>query len=149
MKESVFEFLDRINAIEDEEQRAHALGQAAQNQRVFDVLYYGISPNVTFRLPPGNPPYKAAEDVTTHGFFWGEVRRMYLFVEGGPNLNDAKMQTQFIMVLEFIHPKDAEIVLLMKDRKWPYDNISAEFVEKVFPGLLNMKVLPNGNRIHG
>jgi hypothetical protein len=149
MKEAVFEFLNRVNAIEDEGQRAAALRAEARNVHLFDLLHYGLSPNIKFVVPPGTPPFREADAVTTHPNFWSDLRRLYLFVEGGKTLPDARQQTLFIQILEFIHPKDAAVLLDMKDRKWPYDNISAEFVEKIFPGLLGMYVTPTGVRRNG
>ncbi len=150
MKETVFELLARIDAIEDEGARADALRTAARNERMFDVLHYGLSPNIKFLVPAGDPPFKPnADTVNSLPNMWNEVRRLYLYVEGGKSLQDARRQTLFIQTLEFIHPKDAELVLAMKDRKWPYANISTEFVEKVFPGLLGMFVTDSGVRRYG
>ena len=150
MKESIHELFARINGIEDENARIAALRAEGRNDRLFDVLHYGLSPNVTFDVPAGDPPYRVNEDhVNSHPNFWLEVRRLYLFVKGGKRLEEARRQTLFIQMLEFIHPKDAELLLKIKDREWPYSNISAEFVEKVFPGLLGMFVTDSGVRRYG
>lgn len=150
MKESATELLTRINAIEDEGSRVNALRAEGRNDRLFDVLHYGLSPNIKFTLPEGNPPYRVNQDhVNTHGNFWGESRRLYLFVEGGKYIEDKRRQSLFIQMLEFIHPKDAELMLAIKDRQWPYSNINAEFVEKAFPGLLGMVVTDSGVRRNG
>lgn len=150
MRESASELLTRINGIEDEDQRIQALRAEARNERLFDLLHYGLSPNIEFMVPAGDPPYKVNEDhVNSHGAMWTEVRRLYLFVKGGKALTDARRQTLFIQTLEFLHPKDAVLLLAIKDRNWPYPNIDAGFVEKAFPGLLSMFVTDSGVRRNG
>lgn len=150
MKESIHELFGRINGIADETERMNALRAQGRNERIFDVLHYGLSPNIEFLVPAGDPPYRVNEDhVNSHPNFWNDVRRLYLFVKGGKDLQDARRQSLFIQMLEFIHPKDAELLLRIKDRNWPYENISAEFVEKTFPGLLGMYVTNSGVRIRG
>lgn len=150
MKESIHELLNRIDSIEDEATRIAALRAEGNNARIFDVLHYALSPNIKWLLPEGDPPYKVnADHVNSHPNFWGEVRRLYLFVEGGKKLTTARQQTLFIQMLEFIHPKDAVLLLDMVGQRWPHKNISAEFVEKAFPGLLGMYVTDSGIRVRG
>lgn len=147
MKESIHELFNRLDKIEDEEVRAKEMIANAGNVRFFDVLHYALSPNITWLLPEGDPPYRQNGDhVNSHPNFWNDVRRLYMFIEGGKNLEDARRQTLFIQMLEFIHPEDAKLLLDMVGKRWPYKNISKEFVDKVFPGLLNMYVNSEGVR---
>lgn len=151
MGQAVFEALEKINTLHDRHDRGQAIINTVNyNNRFLDVLYYGLSPKVNWQLPEGEPPYKSVDEgVTTHGNFWSEVRRLYMYVEGGQNFDDKKRQTLFIQSLEYVHPKDAEILLAMKDYHWPFDHITADLVEEVYPGLLSQVVIKGGQRVNG
>lgn len=143
MKESGTEFFNRVNKIADEPTRARELW-AENNSRVPAILKLALDPTIKWLLPDGDPPYKPNEDVVNSiPNFWSEVRRLYLFIEGGsPNLTDAKRQMAFIQSLEYVYPADAELLLAVKDRKWPYDNITAELCNKIWAGLIPIETTP-------
>jgi hypothetical protein len=137
MKEMGHEFFGRVNKIEDEYERAKALW-AEGNQLVPKVLKIAL--DSTWLLPPGDPPYTPNGDIVNSiPNFWQEARRLYIFVEGGPNLTDAKRQQSFIQSLEYVHPKDAEFLLALKDGTWPYENITAELCNKIWPDLIKVQ----------
>ena len=140
MRESGVEFFERINKIEDEYTRAKELW-SNDNQRVKEILQVALNPYIGWLLPDGDPPYNPNADVVNSiPNFWHEVRRLYLFLDGGGNhLTDIKRQQQFIQTLEYVHPKDAEFLLALKDRKWPYENITAELVNRIWPDLIPLK----------
>lgn len=147
MKEAVFEVLERVNSIKNVDARTSALQEAVTKfPRLKDILYYGLSNNVKFDLPEGQPPYKELDEINSHHILWTEIRRLYLFVEGVKNLTPNRRQELFISVLEVLHPRDASLVLAIKDRKWPYDKITVKMVDLLFPGLLNQIVGEGGAR---
>jgi hypothetical protein len=39
-------------------------------------------------------------------------------------------------VLESIHPKEAKVLIAVKDKKLPYKGLTKKLVEEAFPGLL-------------
>jgi hypothetical protein len=39
-------------------------------------------------------------------------------------------------MLEYIHPKDARLVLNMKDKIWPYETLTVDDIKEAFPGLI-------------
>jgi len=39
-------------------------------------------------------------------------------------------------MLESIHPGDAKLLIAIKDRKWPYENITRDVVDSAFPLLI-------------
>ncbi len=134
MKEAVFEALNRINAIEDEMQRATELNKVPA---LLTIVKFALDPNVTFALPDGDPPFKPADDITTHGMLWQEIRRLYLFTkEGNPNLTQMRRELLYIQMLEAMHPKDADVINQLKTKSWSYNNIDVEFINKFFPNVL-------------
>jgi hypothetical protein len=65
-----------------------------------------------------------------------EARRLYLFLEGGnPDIKKVKREQMFIGLLESIHPQDAELLCMIKDKKLP-ENITKEIINSAFPGLI-------------
>jgi len=66
-----------------------------------------------------------------------EWTKLYNFVKGGNDqLNSLRRETMFIQILEGLHPLDAEIICLMKDKKL-YDKykITKENVSEAYPDI--------------
>ena len=72
---------------------------------------------------------------------YSEARKFYLFVKDGhPGLTNLKRESLFITMLESVDPKDAELLIGMKDKKLPYKGINVAIVTEAFPGLINEQV---------
>ena len=115
-------------------------------------------------LPPGEVPYSSLKDEqnssgtlstkigqqtstmqfnntvnTNKGFttLRREWTKLYNFVKGGNDkLNGLRRETMFIQILEGLHPLDAEILCLVKDKKL-YDKykITKENVSEAYPDI--------------
>lgn len=103
------------------------------------LLKYALDPKVKFLLPEGTPPYKASDSIESHGMLYTNLRKMYLFIEGGREhpLSQVKREQLFIELLESLDKDDAALVCAVKDKYIPYTGINKKFVRKTFPGLLN------------
>ena len=67
-----------------------------------------------------------------------EWKKLYNFIRGGnDSLNTLRRETMFIQILEGLHPLDAEILCLMKDKKL-YDKykITKENVMEAYPDIV-------------
>ena len=67
-----------------------------------------------------------------------EWTKLYNFIRGGnDSLNSLRRETMFIQILEGLHPLDAEILCLMKDKKL-YDKykITKENVMEAYPDIV-------------
>lgn len=105
-----------------------------------DLLKFGLCKNVRILLPPGDPPYTPSEAHTDEGMFFSQARKLYLFIEGGnPGLHQMKRESIFIQMLEGVHPEDAKMLLLAKDKRIPLD---PEMVAKAFPELYLVPARP-------
>lgn len=114
-----------------------ALLQQLATEPVLIILKYAFDPNIKFILPEGAPPYKPCDFLDQEGRLYAELRRLYLFVEGGnPSLTKVKREFLFIQLLESIDKQDAELLCAVKDKKLPYKGMTASVVKKAFPGLL-------------
>ena len=69
------------------------------------ILGYTYDPNVVWALPDTDPPYTES----------------------------VKREQIFITLLESIDPKDAKVVLAMKNRKLPYKGLTRKLVAEAFP----------------
>lgn len=67
-----------------------------------------------------------------------EYKMFYNFVRGGnPTLTSLRRETMFINILEGLHPKEAEILVLVKDKKLQQKyNITKEIVSESYPDIV-------------
>ena len=88
-------------------------------------------------LPDTDPPYTESEVLDQEKRLVQESRKFYLFVEGitqtQRNITAVKREQIFITLLESIDPKDAKVVLAMKNRKLPYKGLTRKLVAEAFP----------------
>jgi len=114
-----------------------ALLQQNASDPLLIILKYAFDPALKFVLPEGAPPYKPCEFLDQEARLYSELRRLYLFVEGGnPNLTKVKREFLFIQLIESIDKGDAELLVAVKDKKLPYKGLTASVVKKAFPNLI-------------
>lgn len=136
MKMSVYEILKKADELESLQERKAFLLQH-DTPAIHTILKCVYDPNVKFLLPKGKAPYKPTEFDRQEGRLYSEIRKMYLFIEGGnPNLAQVKREQIFIELLESIDRNDAELLVAVKDKKLPFKNITRNLVEKTYPGLI-------------
>lgn len=101
------------------------------------VVKYTLDPNVKFNLPEGAPPFKKNDIPGQETRLYSEVRKLYLFLEGcTKKINKIKREALFIELLENVDPNDADLLIAMKDKKWPFKNLSIKLVKEAYPGLI-------------
>lgn len=99
------------------------------------ILKLACDPKLKFLLPEGDPPFKENDLGDDHGLLRQEMRRMYLFLEGGNgNLKPLRRERLWIDILEYVNPDDARLLNLVKDKKLP-EGLTASTVKKAFPDL--------------
>ena len=66
------------------------------------------------------------------------MKFLFHFIKGGNDgLSSLRRETMFIQLLEGLHPKEAEIVCLVKDKKLQTKyNISADDVKEAYSDIL-------------
>jgi len=101
-----------------------------------DLIQYALHPAIKWDLPEGSPPYSPCKYLDQEGMFYKEMRRLYLFVnDNGSRLKKTRLESLFVEILESIAPKDAELLLLVKERKLP-KGLTLSVIEEAFPGLI-------------
>jgi hypothetical protein len=99
------------------------------------VLGYGMDPGVKWLLPDGDPPYRPLFDAADQeGRFYIECKKLIYFVDSpeGAQVKQLKREQLFIQVLESIDPRDAKLLLRMKNRQI---KIMPEAIAEAFPNL--------------
>lgn len=139
MRKPIFEILNEANSKRAKKKRAEVL-QENSSKELKQVLSYFFDQNIQFQLPPGVPPYNANNEGMDNArfIFYKEAKKMGYFHKLGESPlipNELKREQRFIFLLETVHPKDAEWLVLAKDRINPFKNITWEVVETAFPGL--------------
>lgn len=95
---------------------------------------YVFNKDIIWALPKGAPPYKENEFDDQEGRFLQEVKRLYLYVEGGnPNLTSFKREQLFVGLLESIDKEDAKMLIFVKDnRRLPFPGITENLISETF-----------------
>ena len=92
-------------------------------------------------IPDGQVPYEP-NDVpvgTDHTSLRREWKTLYHFIKGGnPTLSGLRRESMFIQLLEGLHPKEAEIICLVKDKnlKSEYPKITLDVVKEAYPDIV-------------
>ena len=84
------------------------------------LFIWNFDDTVISMIPEGNVPYKENEVPvgTDHTSLRREYRQLYHFVKGGNDtLSSLRRETMFIQMLEGLHPKEAELICLVKDKE--------------------------------
>ena len=125
------------------EQKTDAKKVAVLKEYECDIIkslfIWNFDDSVISLLPPGEVPYKPNESPlgTDHSSLRREQRSLYNFVKGGNDqLSTIRRETIFIQMLEGLHPKEADIVIAVKDKNLEdmYD-VPFEVVEEAYPDI--------------
>ena len=91
-----------------------------RDDSVTAVLIWNFDERVQSAVPDGQVPYKENEVPvgTDHTSLRREWKTLYHFIKGGnPTLSNLRRETMFVQLLEGLHPKEAEIICLVKDKE--------------------------------
>ena len=94
--------------------------QEYRNDALTAILIWNFDDSIISVLPPGDVPYKENEVPvgTDHTSLRREWKHLYNFVKGGnDSLNGLRRETMFIQMLEGLHPEEAKILCLTKDKQ--------------------------------
>ena len=116
--------------------------KSMDNRPLRNILKGSYDDTIVFNLPKGEPPYR--KDEAPKGFepsnLHKQSKRFKYFFKGGQgdNILAVRREKMFIDVLESLHPDEAELVLLMKEKKLmgKYNGITPNLISEAFPKLL-------------
>ena len=104
-----------------------------------DLLKYAFHPDIKFALPSGAPPYKTigSPDEYNPTYLYPNIRKFYLYIEGGHDgLTQLRREQLFVSMLESLHPKEADVVIQVKDKKLKFRGLTYKLVKDTFPDLI-------------
>ena len=110
-----------------------------ESKQLKEILKYAFHPDIKFALPPGKPPYKTigSPDEYNPTYLYPNIRKFYLYIEGGHDgLTQLRREQLFVQMLESLHPKEAEVVIQIKDKKLNYRGLTYKLVKTTFPEIL-------------
>ena len=106
---------------------------------VTTLLIWNFDDTVVSMLPEGEVPFEK-NDVpvgTDHSSLRKEYRNLYHFVKGGnDSLSKTRRESMFIQILEVLHPTEANLLCLVKDKLIESQyKINKGVVESAYPDI--------------
>jgi hypothetical protein len=136
MKLLLNEVLQKVSNAKTKPEKIKLLQQYNTNA-LRAILIANFDESIVSLLPPGEVPYvpNDAPEGTEHTVLEKEYRKLYLFFKGGSStLKQSKREELFIQMLEGLSQGEAEVLVLIKDKKlgkrW---KITKACVEQAFP----------------
>ena len=103
------------------------------------ILIWQFDDSVQSAMPEGPVPYKPNEVPvgTDHTSLRREWKSLYHFIRGGNDgLNNLRRETMFVQMLEGLHPREAEILVLIKDKDLETKySVSFDNVKQAYPNM--------------
>ena len=131
------EFLTELSKVKTAVKKREYL-QQNESRQLKTFLKGAFDDSLQFNLPKGAPPYTPNKE-SKAGF--GDVSSEFrYFAKGyeGDALSAGEREGKFIKVLEKVSPEEAELILLMKDKKLvgKYKGVTKKLVSDSFPNLI-------------
>ena len=134
----IFEILDLVSAQRSKAKKVEVL-QEYRDPSLVSILIWNFDDTVDSIIPEGEVPYNPNEVPvgTDHTSLRREYRNLYHFVQGGnTSLSTIRRETMFIQMLEGLHPREAEILCLIKDKKLTTKyKLTYEVVKEAYPDI--------------
>lgn len=136
----IFEILEEFEKEKSRKDKISYLQKHNNNMALKDVLRGVFDESIQWNLPAGKPPYTPNKPNSVPSSINKQHLRFKYFVKGlaiSESLKSIKRESMFIGMLESVHPKDAEVLLSMKEKKSPAKGLTVKLVEEAFPGLIH------------
>lgn len=137
-KMQVFEILDNAVKAKNRDERIKVL-QENKIMPILDILRGTFDEAIQWNLPEGTPPYTPNEESSPPSTLLKQHLNFKYFVSGlreSNSLSKVKREKMFIDLLESVHPRDAELVISMINKKSPHRYLTKKLIEDAFPGLI-------------
>jgi len=134
----VHEVLELVSKQRSKAKKVEIL-QEYSSDALKSLFIWNFDNTVVTVLPQGDVPYKENEVPigTDHTSLRREWKHLYNFVKGGnDNLSSLRRETMFVQILEGLHPDEAKILCLVKDKRLSDKyKISYEVVKEAYPDI--------------
>jgi hypothetical protein len=113
--------------------------QEYETDALKSIFIWNFDETVISVLPVGDVPYNKNEVPvgTDHTSLRREYKHLYNFVKGGNDgLSGLRRETMFIQMLEGLHPEEAELICLCKDKRLAEKyKITYDIVKQAYPDI--------------
>ena len=134
----VHEVLEQISKQRTKAKKVELLKEYRSDALV-SLLIWNFDDSVISMLPDGEVPYERSEVPlgTDHTSLRKEYRNLYHFVKGGNDkLSKTRRESMFIQMLEGLHPTEADILCLVKDKQLQsVYKINRALIEEAYPDI--------------
>ena len=134
----VHEILDYVGKQKSKIAKVEALKEY-RNDALVSILIWNFDDTVVSLIPEGDVPFTPNDSPlgTDHTSLRREAKNLYHFVKGGnDSLNGIRRETMFIQMLEGLHPDEANIIILAKDKRLSEKySVSYEQVKEAYPDI--------------
>ena len=133
----IFEILEAASKAKTKVERIDIL-KKYESWALKDVLRASFDKTVIFSIPDGPPPYEPSLPESIPSNLLRKNTDFTYIVKGGQGdkMPAFKREKVYIGLLESIHPKDAEIVVKMVNKKLAIPKITEKVVKEAFPNLI-------------
>ncbi len=133
------EILDYVESQKTKAKKVEAL-QRYRDDSLTAILIWNFDERVQSAIPEGQVPYKENEVPvgTDHTSLRREWKNLYHFIKGGNDeLSSLRRETMFIQMLEGLHPEEAKIICLVKDKNLTQKyKLTRELVAEAYPDIV-------------
>jgi len=134
----VHEVLEQVSKQRSKAKKVEVLKEYRSDALV-SLLIWNFDDTVISMLPDGEVPYERSSVPlgTDHTSLRKEYRNLYHFVKGGNDgLSKTRRESMFIQMLEGLHPTEADILCLVKDKQLQtVYKINRALIEEAYPDI--------------
>ena len=132
------EILDLVSKQKTNAQKVQVLKEY-ENDALKSLLIWNFDESIISVLPAGEVPFKPSENPlgTDHSSLRREFKHFYNFVKGGNDtLPSIRRETIFIQILEGLHPDEAQVLCLVKDKQLQSKyKVTKDLVSEAYPDI--------------
>ena len=134
----IHEILEHVEGQKTKAKKIEALKEY-RDDSLTAILIWNFDSSVISAVPEGVVPYKENEVPigTDHTSLRREWKNLFHFIKGGnDSLSALRRETMFIQMLEGLHPEEAKIICLVKDKSLAEKyKITKDMVVEAFPDI--------------
>ena len=130
-----------LNHVEEQKTKAKKITALREyrDDSLTAILIWNFDDSVISAIPEGQVPYKENEVPvgTDHTSLRREWKNLFHFIKGGnDSLSALRRETMFIQMLEGLHPEEAAIICLVKDKNLTEKyKLTRDIVAEAFPDI--------------
>jgi len=130
-----------LDLVEEQKTKAKKISilKEYRNDALTAILIWNFDSSVKSAVPDGQVPYQENEVPigTDHTSLRREWKNLYHFIKGGNDkLSALRRESMFIQMLEGLHPEEAKIICLVKDKNLTEKyKLSQPIVAEAFPDI--------------